>query len=288
VVVLVVVRAVVVGEDVVAGTVVVVVSVIVVAVTEVAVVAVVVVPVVPWSGDAESPSAAAKPPAASATAAQAVPIRRRGMPNAFPWPPRANEWQAPRMAQEVVLVRHGETEWTRTLQHTSRTDVPLTDAGRRQAEQLGTALRGRSFALVLTSPLGRATETCRLAGFGDSAQTRDDLREWDYGDYEGLTTAEIRERAPGWTIFRDDAPNGETAREVGERADRVIAEARAADGDVLLFSHGHFLRVLGARWLGLDPRDGRLLALDPGSLSALGHEHETAVLRLWNRSFGAS
>jgi broad specificity phosphatase PhoE len=187
------------------------------------------------------------------------------------------------MAQEVVLVRHGETEWSKALKHTGTTDVPLTDEGRRGAELVGQALRGRSFALVLTSPLQRAAETCRLAGFGDVAQTRDDLREWDYGDYEGRRTAEIREEAPGWTVFKDGVPNGENAEQVGARADRVIEEVRAADGDALLFAHGHLLRVLTARWLGLDAREGRLFALDPATLSTLGWERETAVLRLWNR-----
>ncbi|HXZ56525.1 MAG TPA: histidine phosphatase family protein [Gaiellaceae bacterium] len=186
------------------------------------------------------------------------------------------------MAQEVVLARHGETEWSKALRHTGSTDIPLTEEGRRQAERVGEALRGRSFALVLTSPLQRASETCRLAGFGDVAQTRDDLLEWDYGDYEGRRTAEIREEVPGWTIFRDDAPNGETAEQVGARVDRVLEEARAAEGEALLFAHGHVLRVLTARWLGLPPRDGRLFALDPATLSILGHERETSVLRLWN------
>jgi probable phosphoglycerate mutase len=186
------------------------------------------------------------------------------------------------MAQEVVLVRHGETEWSKALRHTGRTDIPLTEEGCRQAERVGEALRGRSFVLVLTSPLQRAAESCRLAGFGDVAQTRDDLMEWDYGDYEGERTAEIREEAPGWTVFRDGAPNGENAEQVGARADRVLDEVRAADGDALLFAHGHLLRVLTARWLGLDARDGRLFALDPGTLSTLGYERETSVLRLWN------
>jgi broad specificity phosphatase PhoE len=186
------------------------------------------------------------------------------------------------MAQEVVLARHGETEWSKGLRHTGSTDIPLTEEGCRQAERVGEALRGRSFALVLTSPLQRAAETCRLAGFGDVAQTREDLLEWDYGDYEGRRTAEIREEVPGWTIFRDDAPNGETAEQVGARVDRLLEEVRTVEGDVLLFAHGHLLRVLTARWLGLDARDGRLFALDPATVSILGHERETSVLRLWN------
>ena len=186
------------------------------------------------------------------------------------------------MAQEVVLVRHGQTEWNRTLQHTGRTDVPLTELGRRQGEAVGASLRGREFALVLTSPLQRAAETCRLAGFGDVAETRDDLMEWDYGDYEGRTTAEIRQEVPGWTVFGGGVPNGETAEQVGERADRVIAEVRGVDGDVLIFAHGHQLRILAARWIGLEPLAGRLFALDAATLSTLGYERETAVIRAWN------
>jgi probable phosphoglycerate mutase len=185
--------------------------------------------------------------------------------------------------QEVMLVRHGETEWSRAGKHTGRTDVPLTDRGREQALAVGEALRGREFALVLTSPLQRAADTCRLAGFGDQAQERDDLVEWDYGAYEGRTTEEIRTERPGWLVWDDELPGGETLAQVGVRADRVIAEARAAEGDVLLFAHGHVLRILAARWLGLEPRAGRLFALDPATLSTLGYEHETAVLRVWNR-----
>jgi len=182
-----------------------------------------------------------------------------------------------------MLVRHGETEWSRAGKHTGRTDVPLTDRGREQALAVGEALRGREFALVLTSPLQRAAETCRLAGFGDQAQERDDLVEWHYGAYEGRTTEEIRKERPGWLVWDDELPGGETLAQVGVRADRVIAEARAAEGDVLLFAHGHVLRILAARWLGLEPRAGRLFALDPATLSTLGYEHETAVLRVWNR-----
>ena len=183
---------------------------------------------------------------------------------------------------EVALVRHGETDWSAHKRHTGRTDVPLTEAGRREAEQLGRALRGRRFVLVLTSPLRRAAETCWLLGFGDQAQMRDDLQEWDYGDYEGRTTLDIRNAVSGWTIFTHGAQNGESLEHVGERADRVLAEARAAGGDVLLVGHGHMLRVLTARWLGLAPVEGRLFALDPATLSILGHEHETAVIKMWN------
>lgn len=183
---------------------------------------------------------------------------------------------------EAVLVRHGETEWSRSGKHTGRTDVPLTEHGRAQAQAVGEALRGRDFALVLTSPLERARETCRLAGFDDQAQTRDELMEWDYGAYEGRTTPEVREERPGWTLWRDGVPGGETIEQVAERVDRVIEEIRGTDGDALLFAHGHVLRVLTARWLGFEPHAGRLFALDPATLSTLGYERETPVIRLWN------
>ena len=185
-------------------------------------------------------------------------------------------------AHKVVLVRHGETEWSRAGKHTGSTNVPLTERGQQQARAVGDALKRRRFALALTSPLARAVETCRLAGFGDTAQEREDLREWDYGAYEGRTTAEIRTERPGWSLWRDGAPDGETAAQVGERADRVIAEVRSVDGDVILFAHGHLLRVLTARWLGLEPSAGQLFALDPATISILGYERETSVIRLWN------
>jgi broad specificity phosphatase PhoE len=184
---------------------------------------------------------------------------------------------------EVVLVRHGETEWSREGKHTGRTDILLTEHGRRQAQAVGAALRGRRFALVLTSPLTRALETSRLAGFGDVAVQRDELREWDYGAYEGRTTIEIRKEVPGWTLWCDGVPDGETIDDVAARVDRVIAELRSVPGDALLFAHGHVLRVLAARWLGLEPQAGALFALDPASISALGYERETSVIRLWNQ-----
>jgi probable phosphoglycerate mutase len=184
---------------------------------------------------------------------------------------------------EVVLVRHGETAWSRAGKHTGRTDVPLTEHGRLQAQAVGAALRDREFALVLSSPLGRALETCRLAGFGERAELRNELMEWDYGAYEGRTTSEIREQRPGWTLWRDGVPGGETVEQVGARVDRVVDEMRSLEGDALLFAHGHVLRVLTARWLGLDPDAGRLFALDPATLSTLGYERETAVLQLWNQ-----
>jgi broad specificity phosphatase PhoE len=184
---------------------------------------------------------------------------------------------------EVVVVRHGETEWSRDGKHTGRTDVPLTERGRRDAEALGAFLGSRRFELVLTSPLSRASETCRLAGFGDVAVASDDLVEWDYGAYEGRTTKEIREERPGWTLWRDGVPGGETAAEVGARVDRVVARVRQVDGDSAVFAHGHVLRVLAARWLGLRPAEGRLFALDTATIGVLGYERETAVVRLWNR-----
>jgi probable phosphoglycerate mutase len=161
--------------------------------------------------------------------------------------------------------------------------VPLTERGRQQARAVGEALRGHEFALVLTSPLERALETCRLAGLGEQAELRDELMEWDYGDYEGRTTPEIRAERPGWTLWRDGVPDGETGDDVARRVDRLLNEVRALEGDALLFAHGHVLRVLAARWLGLEPGAGRLFALDPATLSILGYERETPVVRLWNK-----
>ena len=181
---------------------------------------------------------------------------------------------------EVVLIRHGETEWSAALRHTGRTDLPLTEKGEREAQAVGEALRARRFALVLSSPLRRALETARLAGF--DPQVRDELAEWDYGDYEGKTTAEIRETVPDWTIWRYGGPGGESPVEVAARVDRALAEILAVEGDVLVFAHGHVLRVLCARWLELEPQDGRLFALDPATLSILGHERETPVVKMWN------
>jgi broad specificity phosphatase PhoE len=183
---------------------------------------------------------------------------------------------------EIALVRHGETEWSRDRKHTGRTDIPLTETGRREAEMLRDALAGRGFVRVLSSPLSRALETCRLAGLGDQAELTDDLREWDYGEYEGITTAEIREGRPDWYLWRDGCPGGETAADVGRRSDRVIASLSGVEGDVALFAHGHVLRVLTARWLGLGPEAGALFKLDTGTLSALGYERETRVITRWN------
>jgi len=183
---------------------------------------------------------------------------------------------------ELVLVRHGATEWSVSGRHTSRTDVPLTDEGRAQARAVGVALGGRRFAAVLVSPLARARETCALAGYGDQAQVVDDLREWDYGDDEGRTTVEIRAERPGWTVWTGDLPGGETLTEIGARADRVIERASAIDGDVALFAHGHILRVVTARWCGLDPDQGRRFLLETGTVSVLGWEHEYRGIRRWN------
>jgi broad specificity phosphatase PhoE len=179
-------------------------------------------------------------------------------------------------------VRHGKTEWSSSGRHTPVTDVALTERGREQAAALATRLLGRAFALVLTSPRIRAVETCALAGLGDVAEVTEDLVEWDYGEYEGRTSAEIREDEPHWTIFTHGAPGGETAEQVAARADRLLAGVASAGGDVALFSHGHFLRVLGARWVGLTGADGRLLGLDVATLSILGHERAQRVLRAWN------
>lgn len=187
----------------------------------------------------------------------------------------------------VWIVRHGETEWSRSGQHTGRTDLPLTPEGERQAEALGRALAGRRFALVLTSPRRRARDTCRIAGFAAEAQEDPDLAEWDYGEYEGMTRREIEQRDPGWTIWTHRVPGGETGDQVAARADRIVAKAAAA-GDALLFSHGHLLRVLAARWLGLPLEEGRRFALDPATLGILGAEREARVVRIWNAPAGWS
>jgi broad specificity phosphatase PhoE len=189
---------------------------------------------------------------------------------------------APDDTQTVWLVRHGETEWARLGRHTGRTDVPLTEAGREQAVTLGRRLDGHAFELVLTSPLSRATETAALAGFGAVAVTDPDLREWDYGALEGRLTEEIRADYPGWTIWRGPWPDGETIDAVAARADRAIARIRAREGDVLVFAHGHLLRVLAARWLGQSATSGGMFALGTATVSILGCEHEAAVIEVWN------
>ena len=185
---------------------------------------------------------------------------------------------------EAWLMRHGETEWSAAGRHTGRTDVPLTESGRLAARRIGAFVGDRQFHAVWTSPLRRARETCALAGLGDAAVVDDDLREWDYGDVEGVTTAEIRRTRPGWTVWQQGAPGGETAADIGIRVDRVVARLRGVDGDVAVFGHGHCLRVIAARWLGLRPEAGALLALDTASVSRLGWEREQPVLRSWNVS----
>jgi probable phosphoglycerate mutase len=187
---------------------------------------------------------------------------------------------------ELWLVRHGETEWSRLGRHTGRTDIALTEAGHAQAAAVARKLSGHDFALVLSSPLTRALDTARLAGFGGRVETADDLMEWDYGDDEGRTTPEIRHERPGWTIWRDGPSGGETADHVANRVDRVIARVRRADGDVLVFAHGHVLRVLAARWLGEPATEGRLYALSTATVSVLGWERETAVIERWNEACG--
>ena len=184
----------------------------------------------------------------------------------------------------IYLARHGETAWSISGQHTGLTDLPLTERGKGNARRLGERLRGLMFAKVLTSPLQRAVRTCELAGFGSAAEVDRDLLEWDYGQYEGRTSAEIHAERPDWQLFRDGCPGGETLGQVGDRADRVVGRVRAMQGDVLLFSSAHFLRVLAARWLGLEAGAGRYLLLSTASLSALGYEHDRSepVIRLWN------
>jgi probable phosphoglycerate mutase len=184
----------------------------------------------------------------------------------------------------VYLARHGETAWSLTGQHTGRTDLPLTERGERNARALGKRLNGVIFAKVFTSPLLRARRTCELAGFGTAAEVDRDLVEWDYGEYEGRRTSEIRAERPGWQLFRDGCPGGESPEQVGARADRVLSRLRAIRGNVLLFSSGHFLRVLAARWLGLEPAGGRYFLLSTASLSALGYENSFGepVICLWN------
>jgi broad specificity phosphatase PhoE len=186
------------------------------------------------------------------------------------------------VAGNVVLVRHGETEWSRDGRHTGRTDLPLTEEGQRHAAALAAPLRAWQFALVLTSPLRRAVETCRLAGYAAQAQLRPELMEWDYGRYEGLTSRQIAEQNPAWSLWRDGGPDGETPAEVGRRVDRVIAEVRRTAGDVLIFAHGHVLRVLAARWLDEPAAGGRHYALQTAALSVLGYEHENSVISRWN------
>jgi broad specificity phosphatase PhoE len=183
---------------------------------------------------------------------------------------------------ELWLIRHAETEWAKAHRHTGRTDIPLTDEGRAAAAKLRDRVAGHAFTAVLVSPLSRARETAELAGLGEQAQFRDDLLEWDYGDYEGITTSDIRDDRPGWYLWDDGVPNGEAAADVAARVDRVIAEALGSDGDVAVVAHGHVLRVLAARWLEQPASFGGRLALETGALCALGFEREVRVLARWN------
>ena len=190
------------------------------------------------------------------------------------------------MSGELWLIRHGETEWSRSGAHTGRSDLPLTEAGREEARAIAGCLGGHRFALVLTSPLQRARETCELAGYGSAAQSEPNLAEWNYGEYEGLTTSQIKTKNPSWSLWDDGVPNGETIEQVAARAEAVIERATQVNGDVALFAHGHILRILTARWLGLPARDARLFALGTASLSSLGYERETRVITRWNLSCG--
>ncbi len=184
----------------------------------------------------------------------------------------------------LYLARHGETAWSLSGQHTGLTDLPLTERGERNARQLGERLKGLTFAKVFTSPLKRAARTCELAGFGGAAEVDRNLLEWDYGQYEGRRTVEIHAERPDWYLFRDGCPGGESPAQVGARADRVVSRIRSLPGQIIVFSSGHFLRVLAARWLGLDPGAGRYFLLSTASLSALGYEHNRSqpVIRLWD------
>lgn len=186
--------------------------------------------------------------------------------------------------QELWVIRHGETKWSVAKRHTGRTDIPLTPTGERQAAELKNALAGRRFALTLCSPLRRAHETCRLAGYGEKAEVSDDLLEWDYGIYEGKTTQEIRVEQPDWSIWTTSVPKGESIEQVGSRAQRIIERVLGVNGDVMLFAHAHILRVLTACWLGLPPEAGRLFVLNTASIGVLGYERETRVLTRWNLS----
>jgi broad specificity phosphatase PhoE len=185
---------------------------------------------------------------------------------------------------KLWLIRHGETEWSLSGAHTSRTDIPLTERGKQRAAKIRDYLAQRKFSLVLTSPLQRARETCRIAGYADGAQIEENLREWDYGIFEGRTTADIRKDQPDWSIWDSPVPEGEPVEHVAARAQKVIDRALQAGGDVALFAHAHILRILAATWLGLEPRGGRLFALGTGSVSTLGYERETRVISTWNRS----
>ncbi len=184
--------------------------------------------------------------------------------------------------ERIVAVRHGETEWSASGQHTGRTDLPLVEAGREQARALASSLGARTGSRVLSSPFRRALETCELTGFGERAEIREDLHEWDYGEYEGLTTPQIREQRPDWDLWHDGCPGGETPAQISARADRLLESLRDIQGEVIVFAHGHILRVLAARWIELPVSAGARFALSAGAVSVLGHERETRVVRRWN------
>lgn len=190
------------------------------------------------------------------------------------------------MTAEIWLVRHAETEWSLAGRHTGRTDLPLTESGRQAAKALAPRLAGIDFETVLTSPLRRARETCELCGLGDRAQALDELMEWDYGQMEGMTTAEIQARAPGWSLWRDGCPGGESVRDLGARADTVISRLLPARGSVVIFAHGHLLRVIGARWIEAAPSFGGRLMFGAGAISKLGEEHGSRALQHWNAISG--
>ena len=183
---------------------------------------------------------------------------------------------------QLVLVRHGETEWSRDKKHTGRSDLPLTENGREEAQAVAPLLERFDFARVVSSPLWRALETCRLAGLGDRVETDEDLLEWDYGEYDGVTTAEIQATRPGWVLWRDGCPGGESPAAVGARADAFLAGLEGQTGDVAVFGHGHMLRVITARWLELEPAEGARFALGTATLSVLGWEHDWHTIRTWN------
>ena len=188
----------------------------------------------------------------------------------------------------IYLIRHGETAWSLSGQHTGNTDIPLTERGRQQAAALGRFFAGRTFARVLSSPLSRAYDTCQLAGYGAVAEQLDDLREWNYGIYEGKKTLDIQQQEPGWSIWNTPVPQGESPAEVAQRVQRIIQRALDTDGDTALFAHGHVLRILAACWIGLAPTEGRLFALGTASVSILGWEHATRVLEVLNQDLSAS
>ena len=195
---------------------------------------------------------------------------------------RATDDEKQVLLRRAFLIRHGETEWSLSGQHTGVTDIPLTDNGRELAERLRAPLSRHSFSLVLVSPLQRALETCALAGLSDNAQVETDLMEWNYGDFEGLTSAQIHKSYPGWIVFRDGCPNGEAPADVAERVDRVISRALTLDGDVALFAHGHVLRTLAARWIGMPPDGGMHFLLDTGTICILGFYRDARAVSVWN------